>query len=298
MGYNNMDQHSNFPPSDNSLSFASHADDTLLPQGQRVPFINGAKWIDQSIKMALQQPKTWLIVILFFLALDLISEYVMSDSSSMRIVTLCLTTVLSAGIVCIAESQRLTGQADVQLIGKGFSERLGGIFGVVLIQVGIVFVGIIFSLSIIGLDSLAYFEELVYAAVNDNQERVADIILLIGVGRIIAAILFFIISIILAEMFTRFAIPFMMLENYTVGQALKSSFKGCLKNIPAAFVYIVSLIILVAIYMGLVFMLPSLENVLFILWSIVIVPCTYIATYMAYRDIFYQKSLIQKPLIS
>lgn len=283
-----MDQHPNLPPTDNSLIFESQNKYTFLPKGRNVPFINGAKWIDQAVKMMVQQPKMWLIVILIFVGFDLINDYVLANSSPMKIASLFLTTLLSAGVVCIAESQRLTGSANLQLISKGFNERFGGIITLIFIQIGIILAGLILSLGIIGIDSLNDLSELIYAAENNNQERVTEIILLIGVGRIIASVLFFVISLFLAEIFSRFAIPLMMLENYSVGQAIVSSFKGCLKNIPAAIVYLISICVLLAIYLTLENYFPTLENVFFVLWSVVVVPCTHIATYVAYRDIFYR----------
>jgi hypothetical protein len=278
------------PPESNVADVPTYGDGTFIQQGRSVPFINGAKWIDQSIKMVFQQPKTWFIVIAIYVAISLFTDYIVEYNAMLvmpvSIAVVVIEMMLFAGIMFVAESHRRTGHADLSLLSSGFTSRTGGIIGVLLIQLGIIILAVLVLIVTFTASAMPQMEQLTFAAEAGNFNRVTELLMSIGPGKIIFSILLFLTIIIFSQMLTCFAIPLMVLHQLTLGESLSASFSGSRKNILPALTYFTSMIIVLFIYGFASAFIPVLETISSFLGALIMVPTWYLAIYLAYRNIF------------
>lgn len=264
--------------------------DSFIPKGRSVPFINGAKWIDQGFKMATSQPKTWLIVIAIFAVLDFIATLLIQNSPSLSspisISMLIIEMLLFAGVLCVAESQRQTGHADLNLIGNGFVSRTGAIGGVIVIQLLIIIVAVITALAMLGMSAVGHIEKLIYAMQSENYDLASQVMTAIGLGNILLSFLVMFVIVIISQMLCCFAIPLIVLKRQPFWRSLSQSFNGCLKNILPGLVYFLCLFITLIIFGVITGFIPMPEFVLSIVASVFKLPLWYLSLYFAYLNIF------------
>lgn len=290
----------NMPES--SLSKPNAAgDEAFIPKGRSVPFINGPKWIDQSFKLISKQPKTWLMVLAVFIVLELLlnsipENLLLAGASSWfllpPLIANILETLLFAGIIAIAESQRLTGQAEFGLLNTGFVNRTGGIIGSIIIQLLIIVAGVLSAAIFIGFSAMPYLGQIVYAAETGSEELMTSALLAIGVGKLITAALIVLIAVVISQMLTCFAVPLMINKQFSLGSALSTSFSACLKNILPGIAYMISLVIVLIIFSFIADFIPVFDNLIWLFGAILKVIFWYLAVYSAYRNIFYYSEVL------
>lgn len=264
-------------------------DELFISRGRSVSAINGAGWVDKAIKIVIQQPKTWLIIMVIFIGIDFASTFIIETSPSLilpiSIAMQLVYTMLFAGIILIAESQRLTATADLNQLGNGFSHRTAGIIALLCTQLLIGFMIALMMFLIIGLDSIEYIEQLSYAAQLDDDKLIMQALSSMGVGNILFAFLLGFVGLIMIQMLTCFAIPLMFIQQVPFWQSLSMSFSASTKNILPAIVYFICMIFIGIIALILIFIF-NMNYSTSILSAILTVPFSYLATYTAYRDIF------------
>ena len=280
-----------YPPPETNVSNIQPSDTGgFIPKGRAVPFINGAKWIDQGFKLVAGQLKIWLIIIAIFAVFDFVATLFIQTSPSLAtpisISMLLIEMLLFAGILCVAESQRQNGSADLNLIGNGFVSRTGAIGGVLVIQVLIIIIAAIVAVIMLGTSSINHIEQLIYAFQSENYDLTNQAIAAIGPGKILLSFLVMFVIVIISQMLCCFAIPLIVLERQPFWKSLSQSFNGCLKNILPGLVYFVCLFITLVIFGLIIGFIPMPEFLLSILASAFKIPVWYLSLYFAYLNIF------------
>lgn len=287
-----MNDMNNEPYSSGSNAVDSSLPDkhSFIPKGRSVPFINGAKWIDQGFKLVAGQPKTWLIIIAIFAVFDFAATLFIQSSPSLAtpisISMLIIEMLLFAGVLCVAESQRQSGKAELNLIGNGFVSRTGAIGGVLVIQVLMMILAAVAALLMLGTSSIDHIEQLIFAIQSENYDLSSQAMRAIGPGNILISFLMMFVIVITSQMLCCFAIPLIVLERQPFWKSLSQSFNGCLKNILPGLVYFICLFITLVIFGLITGFVPMPEFLLSILASMFKVPLWYLSLYFAYLNIF------------
>lgn len=285
------------PPESNVADVQPIGDGSFIPRGRSTPFLSGPKWIDQSIKMFMQQPKVWLLITFIFFGLQFLMSYLpdlaFSSGSNMSLslgflpfLQILLETIIFAGVICVAESQRLTGLADFNLIGSGFTNRTGAIIGSFFIGILVAIIGFIFALILVGFAAMPYIDQLTDALDINNEAMIIDALRGIGFGKMFLAMVIALLGIVIGEMLTCFVPPLVMIHQMPLGQALSMSFSGSLKNILPTIAYIISIIIVGGLLYFVVAKIMGLDQYIGLIFTLFSVVFTYLPLYAAYRSIF------------
>lgn len=230
----------------------------LVHEPRRVIGDRGAGWIMEGWDMFRAAPGQWM----GFIVIGFVITLIINAIPFVNFLNSLLTEVWLAGVMTACQSQRDGGPVLIKHLFAGFGPKfsrllLGGLalFGIQMA----VMVPLILALfyDAIGSDNLeAYIE---------NTEL---------------PILAFKIAIIMTAGFSVYAAacfmaPLMMLGNKSIGEAIKLSFIGCVRNWWPFLIYgflTLLLALLIPLTLGLVLL--------------VLVPVFFLSTYLSYRDIF------------
>lgn len=243
-------------------SLSDHKTPELLVAPKAVPVGRGWGWIADAGGFFMQSPLMWVVIgIIFFV--------VLIASSFVPFATNLLTPVLMAGFGfgCVALEQQKT--LEVGHLFEGFNTKFGQ-----LVIVGLL--GLLFTfLVMIPFMILMFVVPLMMVGIDSSG---SDASMLVGVVVSIAALLILglMIPVIMALWFSPFLVAFHDVQPF---EAMKMSFKGCLKNIMPFLWYGIIL-----------FALCIVAVVPLFLGLLVLTPIMYISAYTAYKDIFLAES--------
>ena len=235
--------------------------DVFIPNGRRVSFGRGARWIGDAWRLFTSRPGKWLLSFLLLLLIYIVFAWV----PLANILNTLLWPFLGAGIVMAADVQRRTGTFTVETLFAGFRR-----------PAPLLILGAMYLLSLV----------LLYAsfAIMVGEDGAKQFVLQASAASdaappepraVVRALLLYTILVLPITAATYLAPPLIMLQGIGAGTAMKMSFIGSIKNILPGIVFIICTLLFI-----LVSIIP-LGLGLF-----VSVPVLMITNYTVYRDIF------------
>lgn len=232
----------------------------FIEEGQAVSAGQGLSWITGAWSLFKEQPLVWLLqfgaAAVMFIVLALI-PFIGQLALSL------LMPVVVAGIMYGAHQLAQGEPLNFGMIFAGFSQRFGSLLLLGLCSLVGSFAALLIAFGIGGVG---------FGVLAGSSDMGAGLIgMLLGV--LIALALM-----VPLYMALWFAPTLIILNDYAVADAIKTSFLACLKNILPFLVYGV-----------LVFIMLGVASIPFGLGLILAVPLAALAAYTSYRDVFYQE---------
>ncbi|MES9993025.1 MAG: BPSS1780 family membrane protein [Candidatus Thiodiazotropha sp.] len=226
---------------------------------------HGFAWIAKGWWHFKQAPISWIVVILLWVVLTLVVSMIpILGPLAVNI----LAPVMIAGLMIGCNEQDEGGDFAISHLFAGFSNNAGQ-----TMMVGVFYL-LFFILLFIGMFAFMFgsFSDMA-AAQADDPGAMAMMMFSPSfiIGMLVVALLF--VPVLMAYLF---APALVALDDMTAWEAMKASFKGCLKNILPLFLYS-----LVAFGLMIVGMIP------FGLGLLIVSPIMISAIYAAYRDIYF-----------
>lgn len=236
---------------------------TFLPTARAVRAARGWAWISEGFSLFRRQPLTWILITVLLLVLAMLSGLAPSLGS---LVAQLLTPVFTAGLMLGCKQLEEGDELAVGALFSGFSGRSGrlialGALGVIAIAIIYVVVGRLF-----GLGPAVFF-----GMAPEEFAQIDLLTLLLGTLVAMAAAL-------PVYMAMWFAPALIVLNDLSVGAAVRSSFMACARNLLPFLVYGAALLLLL-----IVAFIPLLLGLL------VFVPVLFASVYVSYRDLFYER---------
>jgi uncharacterized membrane protein len=243
---------------------ATGEDGQFIPEGETVPAGNGWKWITDGWDLFKRQPGIWILLIIVFVLISLLLALIPFVGS---IASNVLWPVFAGGFMLGCHELARGGELQLGHLFAGFRDHFGklALLGVVYLVAIIVVVFIAFAVTGAGIG---------FGALLGTTGRGAGP----GFMTILLATLVALALAIPVAMAFWFAPALMVLNDMGIGDALKTSFAGCLKNIVPFLVYGV-------ILLG----LSIVASIPLMLGWFVLLPTLTASIYAAYRDIFYAR---------
>ncbi|MCM8855526.1 MAG: hypothetical protein LC541_04400 [Candidatus Thiodiazotropha sp.] len=231
---------------------------------QSVPAGNGLAWIGRGWWHFKQAPLAWIVVMIVWIVLTFVVS--MIPLLGFIAVTL-LTPTLIAGLMVGCHEQDQGGDFSVSHLFAGFANNAGQ-----SVMVGLFYL-LFMVLFFVGFGAFMFGSIGQLASQQADPEAMAMMLFSpsLVIGLIIASLLF--IPIMMAYLF---APALVALEEMSAWEAMKLSFKACLKNILPFLLY--SLVAMVLMIVG---------SIPFGLGLLIVSPILIGAIYSAYLDIFY-----------
>ncbi len=245
-----------------SVDDASTAEAGLYIAGGRVaPAGNGSKWLGTAWGMFKQSPGTWIGMFLIFMVIWML---------------ICLLPIVSmfsmiafplfmGGFMIACDNQRKTGSLNLGDLFAGFQQKGGPLALLGLLNMALMFV-IFLPFIVIGIiGGVAAGAAGAFSGPNTFL-----MFTLIGLGIAIMAI-----AICLGYAAIYYAPALVALNDVPPIDAMKSSFKACMRNWRAGLIYFILILLL-----GILACIPLGLGLL------VLTPVIYASIYTSYRDIF------------
>ena len=232
-----------------------------------VPAGNGWNWIAGGWNHFKQNPLAWIGAIVVWIIMMMAASIVPLIGP---LAVNLLTPVLMAGFMLGADEQREGGNFELRHLFAGFSNNAGKLILVGLFYMIGTFVIMMVVMLIVGGTLFASMGQL--QAAEANPEMAAAMI-----GPMLLAFLIAMALMIPLMMAYWFAPALVAFEDVGAFDAMKLSFRGCLKNMLPFLVY--SIIAFVLMFVA---MIP------FGLGLLVMMPVMLAAMYVSYRDIYYE----------
>ena len=228
-----------------------------------VPASRGWGWISEGFALFRRQPLTWILVTVVLIAFMMATGLVPFLGG---LVAQLLTPVLTAGLMLGCRKLEEGEDLTVGSLFAGFSSRPGPLIAVgALALAALVLIFILVSV-VFGLGMGAFF-----AAPQQDIEPSEALTLVLAILVAVAAGL-------PVYMAMWFAPALIVLNDLSVGDAIRASFIACARNILPFLVYGIVLLLLM-----IVAVIPLLLGLL------VLVPVLYASIYASYRDVFYER---------
>ena len=235
-------------------------DGDFIPEGQSVGIGNGWTWITESWGIFRQAPGMWIGCLIAILAITIVLSLIPFVGPFANMV---LYPVWGAGLTIACHALWNEEPMEFNHIFAGFKHRFGallmiGLFGTVC---GVLI--LVLMAFVIGWNP-GVFLGIGEPPKNLDMSRVA-------IGYLLALALF--LPVYMAQWF---APTLIVINDFSPGQALKTSFSGCLKNILPFLLY------------GIVFFVIIIVSAIPLMLGLLITMPMFIASvYTAYRDIYY-----------
>jgi uncharacterized membrane protein len=239
-------------------------DGDFLPEGRGVSAGNGWRWIGDAWAFMSAQRWTFIGVSLLLLLIQIVAQFIPLVGP---LAVAVVYPVLVGGFLIGCEAVRRGEPLEVGHLFAGFQRHSGKLLtlGALSLAFGIVMVIVMFA--VLG----TAIAPLLLGGAQPTPEQAAT--MLVPLLLFILVILALSIPVSMAYLF---APPLIVLNDYTVGQALKASFFVCLKNILPFLVWSIA-----------IFVLAIPASILLFLGWILLLPVLMVSLYMSYRDIFH-----------
>jgi hypothetical protein len=238
-------------------------DGNFVPGGRSTPSGNGWGWILSAWEIVKQQKGAWIGIFVIFAVVLIVLNIIPFIGPLLQIFVL---PVLYGGVMLSCEVVRGGGSVTVGYMFAGFIRNTGRLVGVGALSLGFFIVMLVVITLIFGSDMARIFM---------GSEPTPEQMRAIGMRMPLALLIMLLLSIpfYMALWFTPVLI---VLNDHTIGAALKASFSACLKNILPFLVY------------GIVFFVFAIFATIPLgLGWLLLGPVLLASIYTAYRDIFY-----------
>lgn len=247
------------PPSAALLDEPMGSDEVHPPRN--VGAGRGASWITEGWGYFKHTPGVWIGIFVVFAVIFMASNAIPFLNIILSLALTVVSPVFFGGIMVGADKQRRGDAVDVSDLFSAFNTHLGPLSAVGGIYLGgwIVLSAVIFGVGFALMGSMA--------GLGANEETM-----------VVGGIIFGLVVIALGTpllMLIWFAPALIVLHDMPVGEALKASFMGCLKNVLPFVVYG---------FIAFVLMLLTLPT--FFLGWLVLGPVLLLSIYTSYRDVF------------
>lgn len=240
-------------------------DGDFLPEGRGVPAGNGWKWITDAWAFMAGQRWTFVGVFVLLMVINIVSQFI--PIIGPLAVTL-FSPVLIGGFVLGCDAVRRGEPFEVGHLFAGFQRHMGKLVGLGAISLAFYIVAGIIMVMIVG----AAFLPMMTGGAEPSPEEVMGMML-----PMLLAVLIVVALSLPLTMAMLFATPLIVLEDFDIGTALKTSFSACLKNILSFLVWSIGALVLgflVVLTLG--------------LGMLIVGPVMMVSIYISYRDIFHE----------
>lgn len=235
----------------------------FIAAGRSVAAGNGWRWIADAWSFMGQQRWTFLGVCLLYWLMAIAVQFVPILGP---IAAALFMPVISGGFMLGCDAVRRGERLEVGHLFAGFQRHLGKLVAVGAISFGLGIVIAIVVIAIVGVSFAGFVLGGAQATPEQLGEMSTTILLAVLVALAISVPVY---------MLLWFAAPLIVLADFEVGQALKTSFSACLKNVLPFLVWGVMVLVLA---------IPA-SIPLFLGW-LVLGPVIMVSIYTGYRDIF------------
>ena len=230
----------------------------LIPDGRAVPAGNGWQWMVSGWDLFKRNPGVWILIVIIFIAIEMVCSAIPLVGF---VASYVLTPVLVAGIMSGCAALERNEGLEVAHLFAGFREKAGP-----LVQVGLLYLAGVVAIGL--LLSVFFGFGLVAGALTGRPPEAA----LATLGLVFLLFFALVVPLLMAIWF---APALVMLHDFKPTDALRASFRGCLRNIPAFLIY------------GVVgFVLAIVASIPLLLGWLVLGPVALASVYTGYRDIF------------
>ena len=241
------------------------SDSAFVPNGRSVAGGNGWKWITDAWEVVKGQKGVWIGLLLIFVVIIFVLSFIPAIGP---LALNLISPILIGGVMLGCEAVRRGEPMTVGFLFAGFSRNAGrlaglGAFMILAYVAMFAILAMIFGTAIFGMFT---------GGINNDPAAIATM----GVTILLAVLVMLALSIPL-YMAVWFSYPLIVLNDFTVGQALKTSFFACLKNMIPFLLYGI-----MALLLGIVASIPAGLG-----W-LLLGPVLLASIYTGYRDIFYE----------
>jgi hypothetical protein len=240
-------------------------DGDFLPAGRGVPAGNGWKWITDAWEFMAGQRWTFVGVFVLLMVINLVSNFV--PIVGPLAVTL-FSPVLIGGFVLGCDAVRRGEPFEVGHLFAGFQRHTGKLVALGALSLAFYIVAGVIMVAIVG----ASFLPLMMGGAEPSPEEVMGMLLPMLLGVLVVVALSLPLT-----MAMLFATPLIVLRDFDIGTALKTSFFACLKNVLSFLVWSV-----IALVLGVLAVIPLGLGLL------ILGPVMMVSVYISYRDIFHE----------
>ncbi len=236
-----------------------------VPGGQPVPAGAGVDWYREGWRLFKLQPGMWVGVMAVFMVIFMVLGLLPFAGG---VATMLLSPVFTAGLMLGCRELDNGGELEMAHLFAAFKDKPGP-----LVAVGAIYLGAWVAIFLVVFLVAGASIGVMFAAGGVGADKAA-----LGAGAMIGIVLAVLVAIALsipAVMAVWFAAPLIVFHDIEPMEAMKSSFRGCLKNWVAFLVY------------GLVGMVLAIPATLpLLLGWLVLVPVIAASYYAGYRSIF------------
>lgn len=243
---------------------AATVDGNFVPAGRSVSSGNGWTWIAQAWELFKPQKGTWIGLIIVLAVFLIVLNFIPFIGP---LVLMFILPVLYGGVMLGCDALQHGGRITVGHLFAGFSRNTGRLIGVGAASLGFFLVILVVVLLVFGSDMAGMM-----MGKQASPERLQSM----GIRMMLVPLIMLALSIPL-YMALWFATPLIVLNDFTVGAALKTSFSACLKNIVPFLVYGIAM-----------FVLAILASIPLALGWLILGPVLLASIYTGYRDIFHE----------
>lgn len=244
-----------------------HADGTLVPEGKSIDVGRAVSWFGRGFELFKRSPGIWVVsVIILFLIMVVIGLVPFLGN----LATSLLYPVFGGGLMIGCHAVANDEDLEIEHLFAGFKDKFGP-----LLMVGVFYlIGMIGIVVVAGILGVAVVGSAGMGALLGGNQAGAVFGAGLGFGLLLVVLVAVALSIPLA-MALWFAPALVVFHGLTPVEAMKSSFRGCLKNIVPFLVY------------GIVyFVLAIVASIPLFLGWLVLVPVVIASIYAGYRDIY------------
>jgi hypothetical protein len=240
----------------------------FIPEGRSVAAGNGWRWITDAWSFMAGQRLTFIGVFVLYMLMIIAVQFV--PIIGPLAVTL-FGPVLAGGFILGCDAVRGGDRLEVGHLFAAFQRHLGKLVALGAISFGLGILIVIVMVAIVGVS----FFTLLAGGGEPNPEQLGGMLM-----TLLLAVLIAIAISIPVYMMLWFAGPLIVLADFEIGAALKTSFSACLKNILPFLVWGVMVLLL---------SIPAtiLSVLLFLGW-LLLGPVLMVSVYTGYRDIFHE----------
>ncbi len=237
----------------------------FIAEGRSVAAGNGWRWIADAWNFMGAQRWTFLGVCLLYWLMAIAVQFVPILGP---IAVALLTPVISGGFMLGCEAVRRGERLEVGHLFAGFQRHLGKLVALGAVSFGLGILIALVVLAIVGVSFAGFF----LGGAEPTPEDFAGM----GMTILLAVLVALAISV-PVYMLLWFAAPLIVLADFEIGAALKTSFSACLKNILPFLVWGVMVLVLA---------IPA--SIPILLGWLVLGPVVMVSVYTGYRDIFHE----------
>jgi len=241
------------------------SDSAFVPNGRSVAGGNGWKWITDAWELVKGQKGVWIGLLLIFVVIIFVLSFIpVIGPLALNLIS----PILIGGVMLGCEAVRRGEPMTVGFLFAGFSRNAGRLAGLGAFMI----LGYVAMFAILALIFGTAIFGMFTGGINSDPAAIATM----GVTILLAVLVMLALSIPL-YMAVWFSYPLIVLNEFTVGQALKTSFFACLKNMIPFLLYGI-----MALLLGIVASIPAGLG-----W-LLLGPVLLASIYTGYRDIFYE----------